>query len=73
MRHQLYLDPISRNQPYKISLPFTHQVGPHHLARIQHNLENRVRPFLDHRRRYGLVRTHGPFSVTAIQCSKWAE
>ena len=22
---------------------------------------------------YGLVNTHGPFSVTAMQCSKWAE
>src|SRR5690242_6248034 len=58
---------------------------PHHLARIQHNFKNLRRPLAHHHcleprpqtrapsPRYGLVSTHGPFSVTAMQCSKCAE
>jgi len=50
MRHQLYLNPVSRNQSHKIPLPFTHHVGPHFLLRIQQNFKNRIRPLGDHYR-----------------------
>src|SRR5436305_1184069 len=54
-------------------------MGQHLLPVRQHQHVNRGRPLFQNRRRhqtaadYGLVSTHGPFSVTAIQCSKCAE
>ena len=40
---------------------------------LQLHAKNSVRHLFDDSRLYGLVRTHGPFSVTATQCSKCAE
>jgi hypothetical protein len=56
-------------------------VGQNLLPGGQRNFKNQPRPLFHHRgghhppraRRYGLVSTHGPFSVTATQCSKCAE
>jgi len=40
---------------------------------LQFHTENSVRHLFQNPGRYGLVNTHGPFSVTATQCSKCAE
>ena len=71
---------VARYQPDEIPLYRTRQVRQNLLLCIQHHLKYQARPLLDDCRRnqsrprlpasYGLVNTHGPFSVTAMQCSK---
>src|SRR5437764_10133672 len=75
VRRQFHLDPVARNQPDKIPFHRAHQVGQNLLLRPQDHLEDGTGPLLDHSGLdlYGLVRTHGPFSVTAMQCSKCAD
>ena len=72
MRAQFHLDPVARNQPDEIPLGIARQMAKNSLLPFQHQLKNQTRPlFYDCRwNRYGLVSTHGPFSVTAMQCSK---
>src|SRR5439155_23901444 len=64
-----------RHQPDKIPSRHAHQVGQNLVLALQHHFVDRAGPLGHHRRdhHYGLVSTHGPFSVTAIQCSKCAE
>ena len=75
MGTQFHLDPVARNQPDEIPFRRPGQVRQNLLFRVQDYLENQTWPLFDDSRRnsYGLVSTHGPFSVTAMQCSKWAE
>jgi len=75
VRAQFHFDPVARNQPDEIPFGVARQMGQHLLLTFQDHLEDQARPFFHDRRRdlYGLVRTQGPFSVTAMQCSKWAE
>ena len=75
MRTQLHFDPVARNQPDEIPFHRAHQVGQNLLLIFQDYLKNQTRPLFHDRRpnRYGLVSTHGPLSVTAMQCSKCAE
>jgi hypothetical protein len=85
MRTQLHLDPIARHQPYKIPFHSAHNVRQNLLLVLQLQQPYGGWPLfyhdgLDHPGprslapgpcfRHGLVSTHGPFSVTAMQCSK---
>jgi hypothetical protein len=70
MRAQFHFHPVPRDQPYKIPFDIAHQVSQNLLLRIQYNFKNQSRPLFHYRSGYGLVSTHGPFSVTAMQCSK---
>jgi len=74
VRTQFHFDPVARNQPDEIPLHRAHHVGQNLLPGRQHNLEQRARPLFHHYglHLHGLVKTHGPFPVTAMQCSKWA-
>src|ERR1035437_5761824 len=73
---QLHLAPIARNQPDEIPFCRAHQMGQNLLPPFQHHRIDGAGPLFHHRGRYlpapacGLVSTHGPFSVTAMQCSK---
>jgi len=75
VRTQFHFNPVARNQPDKIPFRIPCQMAQNLLLPLQHQLKNQTRPLFHDRRqdRYGLVSTQGPFSVTAMQCSKWAE
>jgi hypothetical protein len=85
MRTQLHLDPITRNQSHKIPFHSANYVRQDLLLVLQLQQPNGGRPLFDDDGldypgprplapgpcfRHGLVSTHGPFSVTAMQCSK---
>jgi hypothetical protein len=58
--------PIRRSRPMSQNLRLISQFEPIHQTRQffhDHGLDSV----------HGLVNTHGPFGVTATQCSKWAE
>ena len=86
VRRQLHLDPVARRQPDEIPFHRAHRVCQNPLLLLQHYHIYSTGPLFHHRGHdhpgpwppapgpcYGLVSTHGPFSVTAMQCSKCAE
>jgi len=77
MRRQLHLDPIAWHQPHKIPFHRAHQVGQNPMLVFQNQRVHSRRPLFHDCRLdrpvHGLVKTHGPLPVTAMQCSKWAE
>ena len=73
MRRNFHQHPIAWPHPDKIHFLTACRVRQNLFAAIQLNFYNRARQQLKYRRLfafYGLVRTHGPFAVTATQCSK---
>src|SRR5579863_6492241 len=70
-------DPIPDCQSRAVGqdLRFAAQLEPVQQARqfLQNNRLHRFRAARVSRWFHGLVKTHGPFTVTATQCSKWAE
>ena len=73
MGRKRHLDPIAREKPQKIPDRPVTRMSQHLVPVIQLHPVDAVRRFLNYPGLYGRVRTHGPFSVTATQCSKWAE
>src|SRR6185369_12533937 len=51
----------------------TARMGQRQVFVHQLHAKHSIRHLFDHPGFYGRVRTHGPFSVTATQCSKCAE
>src|ERR1700682_4872280 len=75
VRRQLHLDPVARNQPDEIAFHRAHYVRQHLPLVLQHDLVDGAGALFHHLGCYlhGLVKTQGPFWVTATQCSKCAE
>ena len=70
MRRKRHFDPIAREKPQKIPDRPVTRMRQDLVPVIQLHPVDAVRRLLNHSGHYGLVRTHGPFSVTATQCSK---
>src|ERR1041384_2737800 len=73
VRAQFHFHPGARDQPDEIPSGDAHQVSQNLLAGLQRDRVHRVRTLFNHSRLQGLVNTHGPLLVTAMQCSKCAE
>ena len=73
MRGQDHLDAIARKEANEIPDFLRARMRQRQILVHQLHAKHPIRHLLNHPGFYGLVRTHGPFSVTATQCSKWAE
>ena len=73
MRRNLHLHPVSRPYSHKVQLRSTRRVNQHQILIGQLHAHYRARQQLNNLTldgHYGRVNTHGPFAVTATQCSK---
>jgi hypothetical protein len=73
MRGQFHFYPVARPEPDKILYRRSRRMRRHFLLVFQNQTVCRARQKLHDSSNYGRVRTHGPFAVTATQCSKCAE
>jgi len=79
MRRDFHLHPVSGTNPDKIHLRRPGGVGQNQVLILQPHPHDSARQKLNYLRlhcrglAHGRVSTHGPFSVMATQCSKWAE
>jgi hypothetical protein len=69
MRREYYFNPVTRQQPDIILNLLRTRMGQDQISVFQLHPENSIRHRFHNSRGYGLVSTHGPFSVTATQCS----
>jgi hypothetical protein len=69
VRREHYFHPVARQQPDKILNLLRTRMGENQIPVLQLHPENSIRHRFHNPRFYGLVSTHGPFSVTATQCS----
>ena len=78
---QFQLHFVARQQTNEIAFVHSGRMGQHLAALAQIHPEHQLRQLFHYRslipeagrRLHGLVSTHGPFDVTATQCSKCAE
>jgi hypothetical protein len=71
---KFHFHPVARKQPYEILLSGSCRMSQHLFPVLELQPKHQTGKFLDHPGfYYGRVNTHGPFLVTATQCSKWAE
>lgn len=78
MRRDFHLHPIARSNPNKIHFRHTRRVRQNQILILQLHSYHGIRQKLDdlafdRHLTHGRVKTHGPLSVTATQCSKCAE
>jgi hypothetical protein len=73
MGREHHFDPIARQEPQKIPNLLSTRMGQNLVPVIQLHPIDAVWRLFNHPGLYGRVRTQGPFSVTATQCSKCAE
>jgi hypothetical protein len=69
MRRQDHLYPISRQQPHKIPGLLPCRMRQNQVLVLELHPVDSIRHLFHNPCFYGLVSTHGPFSVTATQCS----
>ena len=70
MRGQDYFHSISRKESNEIPDLLATRMRQSQILVLKLDAKYSVGHLLDHTGFYGLVSTHGPFSVTATQCSK---
>lgn len=74
MLSELDFHAVARQQPDPVPIRRSGAMGQNLRLVTQFQPVHQARQLFDYRGfDYGLVKTQGPFSVTATQCSKWAE